>query len=429
MFPYRGTRYSGGTTEGERISPDTMYPNRRDGINKPWPENMDEKPYRTCIRCGQELNQPGDSEEHIIPNSIGGRRTTKRLQCVRCNNADGSSWESAIATAFAGLCILFGITRDRGTPRAIVVADDKGQEFLLGLDGTLSLPAPHVEKVPGEGYVSINIKTSDETQARKILGGFAKKYQNLDVEGAMEAVESNDVIPPPVKIYVPLFDQNIEKLAVKSAIAMVVSAGGNPHQCLDAKKFLLGDDSKVSFGPFYGRDLLVDRPRGVPLHCIYVSANSGRPILGYLELFGYLRIVMFIGSSFQGAPLEAMYTVDPRNGQPVNVKFDANFSEDDVRMACGKKEIHAAPIHDALKAVLAPAIDLQHKHAISRVVDKAFRYAIANCEANEGEPIAGLHGARFMQLVMEQLQPWLYRSCGTRADQLNAHPALRNSWC
>lgn len=39
-----------------------------------------------CFYCGEVLTKKNETLEHIIPNGIGGKLTSKKLLCKNCNN-------------------------------------------------------------------------------------------------------------------------------------------------------------------------------------------------------------------------------------------------------------------------------------------------------------------------------------------------------
>ncbi|RMM38858.1 hypothetical protein ALP33_200150 [Pseudomonas amygdali pv. lachrymans] len=47
-----------------------------------------------CYLCSEPLTFQNDSGEHIIPNSIGGKREVKGFICGACNGAAGETWDS-----------------------------------------------------------------------------------------------------------------------------------------------------------------------------------------------------------------------------------------------------------------------------------------------------------------------------------------------
>ena len=50
-----------------------------------------------CYACGKEITPSNRSDEHIIPNAIGGRLKSKSLLCKQCNSDFGDSIDSELS--------------------------------------------------------------------------------------------------------------------------------------------------------------------------------------------------------------------------------------------------------------------------------------------------------------------------------------------
>jgi hypothetical protein len=86
-----------------------------------------------------------DSEEHIFPNAIGGRRVVLGFLCVRCNNSTGHRWDAELARQLSQWTIFFDVTgRRNGLPPALRIETSSGEKLLLRGDGSLSLRHPSI---------------------------------------------------------------------------------------------------------------------------------------------------------------------------------------------------------------------------------------------------------------------------------------------
>ena len=50
-----------------------------------------------CLICLMELTPSNDSEEHVIPASVGGRHKERSVLCRSCNNGAGDEWDAELA--------------------------------------------------------------------------------------------------------------------------------------------------------------------------------------------------------------------------------------------------------------------------------------------------------------------------------------------
>ena len=65
-----------------------------------------------CCICGVELTGENTSIEHIIPNAIGGRLTSKNIFCKQCNSNFGTAIDSNFVKIFQPIQDFVKIDRD-----------------------------------------------------------------------------------------------------------------------------------------------------------------------------------------------------------------------------------------------------------------------------------------------------------------------------
>jgi hypothetical protein len=94
------------------------------------------------LLCEKVISTEIDSREHLIPNSIGGRKKGSGLLCVDCNSKSGNNWESALARQMNPLSLFFRINRERGDAPSQKFQTSSGDELVLNADGSLDLPRP-----------------------------------------------------------------------------------------------------------------------------------------------------------------------------------------------------------------------------------------------------------------------------------------------
>lgn len=66
-----------------------------------------------CCRCGKPLTDENRSDEHIIPNAIGGILIDKNIYCKTCNNKYGAKEDKAFTDIFNALMAELNIRRSR----------------------------------------------------------------------------------------------------------------------------------------------------------------------------------------------------------------------------------------------------------------------------------------------------------------------------
>lgn len=94
-----------------------------------------------CYSCNAELNNENSSDEHIIPNALGGKWTEKIL-CKKCNNILGSKYDSVLAKQLEWFSCKVNHSRSYGVVQSVKVKID-------GMD---------VWATPGGNYEGIKCK-------------------------------------------------------------------------------------------------------------------------------------------------------------------------------------------------------------------------------------------------------------------------------
>lgn len=126
-----------------------------------------------CYLCSEPLTFQNDSGEHIIPNSIGGKREVKGFICGACNGAAGETWDSDLAKQFNKLALFFRVVRDRGENRSEVIETTAGEKLIYGKN-SLKFFAPVItQELRGAG-IHLQISANNMKQAREILKGLKR---------------------------------------------------------------------------------------------------------------------------------------------------------------------------------------------------------------------------------------------------------------
>ncbi|WP_057455412.1 HNH endonuclease, partial [Pseudomonas savastanoi] len=281
-----------------------------------------------CYLCSEPLTFQNDSGEHIIPNSIGGKREVKGFICGACNGAAGETWDSDLAKQLNKLALFFRVVRDRGENRSEVIETTAGEKLIYGKN-SLKFFAPVItQEVRGAG-IHLQISANNMKQAREILKGLKRTYPTLDAEKLLADATVQPKYPDGYFQFEFSFGGlSVGKSFVKSALALLSAIGIKPKICERANAYLL-DDGEPCFGYYYHpHDLIITRPVGMPIHCICVKGNkAARTIQAYLEYFGILRIVISLSADYEGDDFKHSYAIDPTKGEELAIDFDLDFDE------------------------------------------------------------------------------------------------------
>ena len=146
--------------------------------------------------CETTITAENASDEHLIPNALGGRRKVSGFLCRACNSRTGDTWDAALADQLLPLCLLLDVARERGEPPGLRVVTSAGERLTIGPKGTLSRSAPGFKAVPspsaGKQY-RIEARTIEE--ARRRVLDLKRKHPEIDVEATLASAQMVDTYP------------------------------------------------------------------------------------------------------------------------------------------------------------------------------------------------------------------------------------------
>ena len=361
-----------------------------------------------CAICGQKIGPTDDSEEHILPRAIGGRRTVRGFLHGGCNHRSGHTWDAALEKQLRPLALHFGVKRQSGRTLRMAITTTAGENFLLNAGGKLEMSRPEIKCKPIPNGETIQVKAGSIAVARDVLEGIRRKYPKVDVELALAGAEvqrtyAQGVVRIDLEFGGPVSGRSL----VKSALALAHDAGLPIDRCGDALAYLRKADAEACFGYHYADDLADGRPPATPLHCVAIDANpSSGLILGYVEYFGIHRAVLCLGRGYAGERLKAVYALDPRTGETLDVAVRLDFDAADVRSIYDYERDNAEKRQEAFGAVFGPALSDHHAAERDRVVRDSLNFAWANCGGVLDQPLTAAHLARLMELFADQATPW-----------------------
>ena len=362
-----------------------------------------------CMSGGHAVTSANDSREHIVSNAMGGRKKTKGFLCEPCNNTTGSAWDAELARQLNALCHFFEIARERGEPPAETVTTTAGETLQLIAGGKLGLDKPSHKTEPVAGGTKIQLVARTLKEARKMLKGFKRKHPKLDIQTTLTQAEPGETYPEgmihiPVKIGGPLAGRSI----IKTAAAFAHECGIGIARCEVAAACLRNPESQLCFGYFNSRDLVIDRPKGVPFHCVAIEGDPTTGLLlGYVEFFGFLRMVVLLSEKYEGVSVSNCYAIDPRTATTLNVQVRLGFSRADIADIFDYKHADHQAFGQAAGEVIGPAQQRKAEAERQRVTQAATEYAFANCGAKEGEMFSEEHRANILRLMLDKLRPYI----------------------
>lgn len=358
-----------------------------------------------CALCTCDISEANNTKEHVIPNAIGGRKKLHNFICNQCNRDSGSKWDVELANQLNPLGLLFGISRERGEVPSESFETTSGSKVVLNHDGTKSLPKPEFKEEVTDSGVRVQIRARNMKEARGMFNGVKKKYPRLTTEP--EIKESSEYLTEPLNFSLPFGGRETGRALVKSALALVVEAGVDFNECGAARDYLLNDDAEPCFGYFYSSDPIVNRPKGVPLHCVYVKGVPEiNMILGYVEFYGHKRMLVCLSDNYTGSSFENIYALNPIDGKELELICNLQVSRQDIEDCYNYMLIPDGSIENALNDVMPTAIQGNFEKEKDQVINAAVQYAFENCGAAYGDELTDEQKNRLIGLIQEKLMPF-----------------------
>lgn len=324
-----------------------------------------------CALCEIVITQDNDTKEHIIPNAIGGKKKVKGFICRNCNNQSGNTWDSMLAAQLSPFSLLFDIKRERGEVKPNTFTTTKGEKITLLANGAMTLGSQSFRQTPIEGGgTHFSGKAQTMSQAMKILKKLKKKHPDLDIDSISASLKEKSIYCEDEIVFdIPFGGHETGRSLVKSAVAWAFKSGISLEDCDQAIYYLKNPNAEKCFGDFYKSDLVKNRTKGAPIHCVSVKGCSEtKRLIAYIEYFGIYRIIILLGSKYQGKDIISTYGINPMTGQTIDLKVDISLSDDEIREAYNYQSISEDKMKEALSEVISTAQKLSVEKELSRVV-------------------------------------------------------------
>jgi hypothetical protein len=363
-----------------------------------------------CALCEATITVGNDSEEHLIPNALGGRRKVSGFLCRDCNSATGDTWDAELAKQLLPLCLLLDVVRERGDPPGLRVETSAGERLTIGPNGALTRSAPVFTQAPSpSGKTSYHLEARTMHEARQILMDLKRKHPEIDVEATLAGARMVETYPRgAVGHDLSIGGELAGRSMVKSSLAWAFANGVDWAACEGALGYVRDNGAPPCFGYYHDTDLIHGRRAGVPLHCLSVEADAATGlILGYGEYFGFHRFVCLLGEGYRGPAIRSTYAIDPRTGAGLDLHVRIPFSRSDIEDIYAYRRTKSEDMKRAADAILGPAMqarmDAERKRVVSLAIDEAF----ASCGAKPGDELTAEQIQKLALVAAQKVTPFV----------------------
>tara|TARA_R110001592_G_scaffold363233_2_gene681946 strand:+ start:6707 stop:7492 length:786 start_codon:yes stop_codon:yes gene_type:complete len=247
------------------------------------------------------------------------------------------------------------------------------------------------------------------TELRKMLSGVAKKYPQLDFTKSLDQIKSqSSYCSDKLHFSFSFGGTKAGRSLVKSALAQIATLRTPIPECRYADEYLLSEDGNACFGFYYEKDLVKNRPEGIPFHCVHVEGKSDtNEILAYVEYFGLQRVVMLLSDNYEGDSFETTYALNPQDGTELELNISIDLTKQEIFEAYNYKKIPEGSVKNVLSKLIETRMKQQKEQHHNDVLEKSATYAFENCGAKYGEIMTPAHRQKMIELMMEKLDPYL----------------------
>ncbi len=304
-----------------------------------------------CYYCGKIIIENQTKPEHIIPNAVGGKLTSRKILCNDCN-CKLSDIDQSLTDSVYVLTNLFNPSRDNKTKSNLPLDFEiNKRKFIRESDGKYySTDNINIEKTgDGKFLLHINALYSTDNGAKekilkpvfKIIEGFAKKY-NWDEAKTLEIKEKTEKQLLEKDVTLEEFPGFIAKIKLnqdkKLFLAMLKIAIGY-YTCLGCSIEYIAESIKVLIDrnieeserrcyyyfpkEFYYNDSIY--------HTIFIKGDSANQIIYCLiSIYGCINCVVLLNDNYKGSDFEESYCYDLRNHKTVPFNKSINISKQEL---------------------------------------------------------------------------------------------------
>ena len=285
-----------------------------------------------CAICDTRIDDSNRTEEHVIPQAIGGRLTVRNFICATCNNRTGKEWDKEVVDQLSYVSTRLGIKRPKGSPPPVEVTLTTGRSLKIHPDGQFTKSGKPQIVAPeniSAGTFSVNADTIE--RAEKIALNLKKKYEKMGAKVELEATNNPEQIVDQIQQELSLGGKNANRSTVKTAIAFAVSNDVPAANCDFALPFLHGQDVDC-IGLWYARDFVTDRSEFDVFHCVSICGDPQTKILvAYIEHYGAMRYLVCLSKNYQGPRIDTTHALDPQTGLTIQRNVKLSLTRDELQ--------------------------------------------------------------------------------------------------
>jgi hypothetical protein len=264
------------------------------------------------------------TREHIIPESMGGKKTVRGFICRDCNSRTGYTWDVAVSNFETWMFLLNPdlSVNPRGEKPLRVSMGDTGLNAYLDSRARVRLGfnPPVKSQKPGgiEVYEFVEDPSRVDDLFKSVNRLLQRKGKNPMTREEFDAgVSHQEVQHPSVNFTLEMDMPKYFRSLVKTAMAMAFSVGVKPTDCENAVRYLRGesmDENGVVGLPDMSLEGLIDD--WINYHAVTVfGIPNSRSLMGEVLYFGRVAALVFLSDSYEGPTVIAGHAINLKTGE------------------------------------------------------------------------------------------------------------------
>ena len=284
--------------------------------------------FEICWLCDRELTE---TREHIIPESMGGRKTVRGFICRDCNSETGHDWDVAVIEFESWKFHLLSnlkINPQQGKPIRGNMPDT-GMNVFIDSDVQVRLGFnPPVKTQIDTGEIHYQF-SCDPSRVDDLFASMNTLLQRRGKDpmtrGEFDARIRHNMTPQPVvnfslQMHIPRYYRSV----VKTAMAMAFSVGISPMDCGNAVRYLRDetmDEEGVVTLP--GTSLEGTTDNWTDHHAVNVfGLPDARMLISEVLYFGNASGLVILSDSYDGPTIIAGHAINLGTGDYVDADLN-----------------------------------------------------------------------------------------------------------
>lgn len=276
---------------------------------------------RFCYSCKIELTRQNSSQEHIIPNALGGKLKAVIL-CKKCNNNLGSSCDSLLSKALSPFSNMINHSKDHGKVQPVqVTANGVPTKILPGGQDFLS----KIEFNRGTNSFRIFGTENIEIEAQKLLRNLYKKNKITAEQyesSKLSITKNKQTIHNPIVCFQTTFE-NIWLGLLKIAINFAIHKGIHPKHLQKAISTLQTNDQECAhrITTYFSAEVFPSQ-EGAIFHTLILIGDPEENLLYcFISLYGILQTISILSTTYKGPTKKEIYLYDIWNEEEHTVNL------------------------------------------------------------------------------------------------------------